>query len=771
MQKMRFLLLICLTIFWSRIQAQSTRLISWTEDEVGLPCIEYKGKLPYEHLDNLKNKMPFPEDPWFILGNNRLTCFQHASGVYQLINCERAWGKSNNADQYLYGETSSELTVGDKSYNLIGLKSLAADTNTQKVFGCGFARFFYKPEKDITIVRTVDILPSLDAKNAIPALLITLRIKNKSSVPKKIIFSEAVMSRYKMLGESEDKDLTYLNHVFKDESTQIVKCEVTYTSEDPIMIEAKNIPSRYDGFPQVLYMKALDVTSNDLKVLLNNKRINNHQDLISVSYETWLMPRENKVLRIIVGLSSDASFSSIQEDCSRLTDSAKLSEPQKNPCLGSESFFRKQWKTKLPSFENENDYRLKQELKYHAYVLESMAKYKSYYNESFVPQGTNYDYEWGNSGSVRDHLQHALALCYIDPELAKSAIRLCLQKVEMQGGIRYTEIGNSVATNLLWNTSDQQLYLYYTIAEYLRITKDYSFLLEKTPYYPLESKMEATVLEKLQRTFIYFRDLVSIGPHGLTKILNSDWNDQIFHVYPVNGFYWSSESHLNSAMSLAVLYKLIQQLENSLLLEDFSKHKTYIQNLCSSMRIYRQKQKVAFMNDLGDRNFVRRAYLGDSIILGDKDIYLEPQAYTLLIPDFPNDKKKLIFSQVENRLIHAEKIGARQMEIPVNNKEYKSGQRENAGFWYSLNGALIAGVNTFDKTKAKELLMKMTLANQEKNFPDYWPGLWSSGDCINSSLAKDLEGAPGDGVWYNFPVFCAHIHAWILYNYFLINER
>ena len=52
----------------------------WMLDEAGLPCFAYTGDLPYNAPDDKGQKIRLPEDPWFILGNYRITVFSHVSG-------------------------------------------------------------------------------------------------------------------------------------------------------------------------------------------------------------------------------------------------------------------------------------------------------------------------------------------------------------------------------------------------------------------------------------------------------------------------------------------------------------------------------------------------------------------------------------------------------------------------------------------------------------------------------------------------------------------
>jgi hypothetical protein len=51
----------------------------WLDDEYGLPCYRYLGPLSF-HAARL------PDDPFFLLGNYRLTLFVHASGRYSIFS-------------------------------------------------------------------------------------------------------------------------------------------------------------------------------------------------------------------------------------------------------------------------------------------------------------------------------------------------------------------------------------------------------------------------------------------------------------------------------------------------------------------------------------------------------------------------------------------------------------------------------------------------------------------------------------------------------------
>jgi cellobiose phosphorylase len=182
------------------------------------------------------------------------------------------------------------------------------------------------------------------------------------------------------------------------------------------------------------------------------------------------------------------------------------------------------------------------------------------------------------------------------------------------------------------------------------------------------------------------------------------------------------------------------------------------------MREFRTQLNQAWLHDLGVRAFPRRAYTDYKTPLGEDNMWLEPQGYALLIPEFPNERKHKLFAQVEQRLLAGEPMGARQIERPTAQSSTPAGARENGGFWYALYGPLVLGVATFSKETAERLLRRMTFAQFASKFPDYWTGQWSASDSLDSSLLK-TSGLSSNLTW------CAHAHAWPLYCYLRLRER
>ncbi|MGH9587422.1 MAG: twin-arginine translocation signal domain-containing protein, partial [Acidobacteriaceae bacterium] len=83
---------------WPATSISASPLGEWLDDAHGLPCYHYTGPLRFPNSPQRDNAPMIPDDPYFLLGNYRLTLFTHASGLYQILTGERAWGRMNQGD-------------------------------------------------------------------------------------------------------------------------------------------------------------------------------------------------------------------------------------------------------------------------------------------------------------------------------------------------------------------------------------------------------------------------------------------------------------------------------------------------------------------------------------------------------------------------------------------------------------------------------------------------------------------------------------------------
>ena len=606
----------------------------WIDSKGNLPRFQYLGELPF--AVKLPNGKPakLPTDPWFLLGNYRMTLFTHVSGKYQLITGQRAWGRLNQ----------------DK------------EPNTG---------------------------------------------------------------------------------------------EIQANTDDPFLFADRDELCKHDGFPPTLYMKSL---SADVLISTKNTGFN---DKLQFTYDRTINPGEEITLEIVIGFTFESKKEKIESSVKDLL----------NEIQNTTNRFVNQWHEVLPQFPDETDEVFAREMIWNAYNLEAMATYSEYFDETKIPQGTAYDYDWGIHASARDNYQHALPLPYYNPKLAKSVLRYMMKRTTPWGEIRLIEFGNGHCTAESYMTSDQQLYFFMLLAEYLRITKDYQFLNEACSFYPNKEMPKVKVANAIEVCFRFLRDVIGTGPHGLVRLLNSDWNDGIFYIVkePYNRVLWDGESYMNSAMVSTIFENLIPQLfTGSKVLDKELQNK--IQLILVSMKNYKKRIEEAFLKDLSDHKFSRRMYFAGKSY-GDDNMFLEPQGFLLQINNLSNDYKNQLFKEMQKRVYDGEKIGARQQQEPeFDDPEFDKGSRENGGIWYALIGPVILGVASFDIEKAYDLLKKISFENFAKEFPQYWSSYWSMSDNFESSIIEG-EGLPDQTSNFgDSPVYFAHAYAWPLYCYYRLKE-
>lgn len=724
----------------------------WLKDECGLPCFRYTGSLPAMASRPDGEPALYPADPLFLLGNYRLTLFAHCSGQYQMMTGERAWGRLNQGDSPNSGANCAEIIQGRKIYSLTGLDSALA-RDADKVFGVGFAHYAYKLDDTIECVRQISVTPSGSINSGMSAFLIEITLKNLSAEAVDLTYREMVKANYEMAFQQRQSvdERRVCFHADFSKCGQTVTAEFHADTEDPCLYQNIRTCSKYDGFPPKMFLH-----SDAGDVLFDS------QCCLGTEFNINLKPFEQKKINVIIGWAWDENIENIIEV---MRDNTNSSDINSSGIAGSA--FRRDWMNRLPKFSGEKDSNLRQEMIWHAYCLEAMANYNAYFDETYVPQGTTYDYDSGTPSSARDHMQHALALCYMRPELAKSVLRLMMKKTTYHGEIRLAEQGFGMTTHQFFSTSDQQLYYILLLEEYLRITDDLDFLTETVPFYPVEKTINGTVLEHLEKCFFYLRDEVDTGCHGLVRLLNSDWNDAIYFYVkdlPYPYVYSLAESHLNTAMAVKVIGDICNILQKlpALVRPD---------SLIGSMNLYRKRLLKALMHELNGRNFLRRFYIGEDRVFGENNLYLEPQCWLLQIPEINDKIKRKVWEEIKTRVLDDEKLGARQLEYPEDNPFMAKGGRENGGVWYALNGPLALGLSGIDKQGASDIFRKMTLKRHAEEFPQYWVGYWSAPDNQDSSLLPS-HGLPDQrGTWHEFPVYCGHAHAWPLYCYFKLKEE
>lgn len=731
----------------------------WKKDAAGLPCFQYTGALPYREYLSHGQKVKLPEDPWFLLGNYQLTVFTHVSGEYELITGQRSWGRVNQGKEKNSGVNRAELLVNGKKTELVGMNTLTADAEKcERSFGCGFADYAYTID-GIRVNRRLSVKPSFDPYTGASAMLCEVMLTNTTEQEAEIGYLEGVTANYKEIQYQGVPDgarkVQYTYEAYRKAEQNTAGIQIKAHCADPMLCANREDASLFEGFPPALFMTGI-----------SNVAVSYEDRELLGTFRGSLLPGKSIRLQMIIGYSFEYGVSNCADILKVLSAGETVA---KDPV---QSAYAADWLKILPAFENEKNDELRDELRWHAYNLEAMATYSEFYQETKIPQGTIYDYCWGQHASARDNFQHALPLVYYNPALAKSVIRYMFQRTTPFGEICLIEKGNGYVENDRYFTSDQQLYCLLLISEYLRVTGDHQLLHETVAPYPVAGQKEMTILEFIQKVYLFLRDTVNVGSHGLVRLLNSDWNDTVYYVLkvPYNTVVLEGESHMNSAMAISILQNLIPILREISGEESFKKESAMIRTLCASMEVYRKDVLDAFVKDLGDRTFPRRMYFAGKPY-GEENMFLEPQGFTLQIAELTLEQKKTLYSEMQKRIYAGEKLGAREQQTPeFEDDHYEKGSRENGGFWWALNGPVIVAVNEFDHEEAMRLLQNMSLYNYAKQFPQYWSSYWSAADNVESSLIIE-EGLPDQSEDYScVPVYCAHPHAWMVYCYYKLCE-
>ena len=721
-------------------EAETKTVGEWSDDEAGLPRYTYLAPVPFPLPSDKIPREYLPEDPFFLIGNYRFTLFAHVSGIYEILSAERAWGRLNQGSGMWSGANRAVVTVGGQTVQLVGATERAAQT-AGKSFGIGYAQYRYNPAPGLRVTRTLSIMPSSKPGDGTSAFVLSVALRNEGATPLDVTYAESVKGAYKQAYSQwdTDRDLLQASGEVVQDAAQ-VRCDFHIPEPRPLLFSRNGRMSRFEGAPPSLFVRL--PAGHIAEAIPKAEKDTGGADWIGIRAAFSLAASEEKIFHCMIGYAY--SQPEIDRIAARLTQAIGASQGP---------HFQNAWDRAIPKLADETDAALRREMRWNAGVLEQMTIWREYYNETIVPQGTVYDYQWGMVASNRDQAQHALPMCHTNPAIARSTLRYIMKRTVPDGEIKLDDLGFGWAPHSGRLTSDQQLYFFLLLNEYLRATGDASILTETVSYYPLECAGTGSGLDHVRDAFLFLRDRIGTGQHGLVKLWNSDWNDMFFW-WPIkesyNVVFDTSESHMNTAMAIAILGDLAETLRK------FDKT-DQAEELASAVNMYRAQLLKAFLADWGSRPFPKRIYFQQQAV-GEQEMWLEPQGFTLLIPEIPQERKRALFAEMQTRLIKGEAIGPKQIEKTVDKPGTHAGSRENGGFWYALTGPVILGVAGFDHEAALQLLRKLTFANYARRFPQYWTGQWSASDSLDAAVL------PTAGLSQNI-VYCAHAHAWPLYCY------
>jgi hypothetical protein len=436
------------------------------------------------------------------------------------------------------------------------------------------------------------------------------------------------------------------------------------------------------------------------------------------------------------------------------------------------------WKADGVRFSTPAEPWAERETSWHNYYLRSNLTYDSFFREHILSQGHVYQYIIGFQGAARDPLQHTLPFIFSKPEIARAVIRYTLKEIQADGSIPYGIVGSGVPMPAIFHPSDQEMWLLWTASEYVLATRDKGFLDEKIPVYPRQvaSATDPTVRDLLQRSYIHLTQNIGVGKHGLMRLSNGDWNDEVVVFRSATASAASAgegevrqqaESVLNAAMASYVLDYYARMLAYVGETKDADQ-------ACAKA----EAQRVA-VRECWQGRWFRRAWLGPQLgWLGEDHVWLEPQPWSIIGGAATPDQRKRLVTSLNELVRKPSPIGAMVQSKGDSTMSSQVGTMTNGGVWPSINGTLIWALALVDGAQAWDEWKKNCLALHAEAYPDIWYGIWSGPDTYNSVLSKhpgqtmfveqssNDHNLPADSGlnWTDYPVMNMHPHAWPLYS-------
>ena len=784
----------------------------WIADERGLPAFRYD----CDHLTDPAAISPTNavwrkgNDHSFQFGNDRITCLASNFGTVQVRQDEGAPKFLGDIDpeDHCYGGGLGWLISGDA---YLSTHYDGSADSFERIYGAGYMRKIVK--KGSLSADQLIFAPYGDD----PVLISRVTIRNDTDQPVEVKWHEYWGSKpysfslrtllYSLVGKEAELE-TYINNSAKTMRRELAKKYLrNYTIQGktlrnrmefkgwgfkdkalwgiaqkkyrPLAETAHNyslylgeLDEQEDVNPPETFLYAADIAvesfitdayaffgdggvgnPDGLYKTIKSKMKPSHSAMIAVSPAT--IPANGEITLTYI-------FGYVVEGFSREELERKYSSGFDKIYIGScESWKRNRVSLTIPGQEW-----IDRELFWHNQSLRSALTYDSAFEEHILSQGHVYQYIMGFQGASRDPLQHVMPFLFTDPSIVREILRYTLKSMLPDGTVPYAMCGHGAIMISPFLSNDLEIWLLWTLCEYVLATKDISFLGEKVRPYPYkgEKQSEDTVLNLAIRGYSHFV-AVGFGANNLPRILGGDWNDNVVVGNSDHNeqerIYEEGESVLIGAFAAAVLAKFADVLQMA-------------GADASEVEMYARELRDAVAQQWNGKWF-RRAYLGSSIGWVDEDIlYLEPQPWAIMCGAADGERTKTLVSEIKEKNQDPSPIGAMLIhKTPDHHMKAPAGMATNGGVWPSITGTLIMALNKTDPAAAYEEWCKNTLAYHAEEYPKSWEGTWSGPDTYNSVLSRD----PGrtfnieDPIarsrrlsWIDFPVYNLHPHAWTLYN-------
>ena len=311
------------------------------------------------------------------------------------------------------------------------------------------------------------------------------------------------------------------------------------------------------------------------------------------------------------GTVADRSAAYASEEPERDKETRTETSTAKSEALAS--LARRQWRPRVINASISSLPWVQREMAWHSFYLQATPTFDSYYNQSIIDQGTAYRYAAGFQGAIRDPLQHALPLIHTRPDLVRAVLKYSL--MERQSAVSTppgspqdpvflpdSMIGSGVIRPSTPQPDDFELYLLHLATEYVSATKDTAVLQDLVCGYG--DGVTTTVLSALLEAQNFTVNVVGTGPHGLLRLLSSDWDDGFKPPPPDEPV---AESVLTSALAAYVLPRWATLLRSLPWRSDSTEAAARVADA------FGKSLKEAIFTQAWNGRWLRRAWLGTDV--------------------------------------------------------------------------------------------------------------------------------------------------------------
>lgn len=710
----------------------------WIEDEFGLPAYQYTG------CTDVSKPCIDGQDVVHQLGNDGVNALAHGDGYVELYSARSYHRFANHYNEAARDYAGGFGWVKDGSSTFSTLwKDRPANSRYERVFGMGY----FKKTIEVNGLQVDHYIYLTEGEDAV--LRERIIFTNKSPLRKSIsyvdywdvawfhprIINGKVSSEYddatvvtaydaeqrllKAISQAEARD-TERPDFWRDPVPQV--SFVWHRRDAPQSFETLQSAFFGNGDRQLPEALQLSSLQNGLHA---EGTLHNKDSVLATEKSFDLAPGAHKILDLAFGLSPKDELAALVK---RLEKEPDFTLPR----------IAARWALKIPRVNFPGHSWLGRELAWSYYYLRSGVLREDFFEARNLNQGSIYLYEWGTNSGPRSTFRHLLPLIYTDPDLAQESLLYFLRAMKPNGELPYSTAGYGAWHKQELTPSDHSFWLLAAALEYVHVTRDYGFLDKRINYWCEEGRGRcgsATIWESLVAAYLYTKNEVGTGSHGLVRLLNSDWDDFLVLFSPDrNSTINLGESTMNTALALQT-YPAFAELAE--MRGDFATSNS-VRNDWERLRIAMLEQ---WRGDHFNRGYVYTA-AQQPVELGARSVWMASNGIALGVPGLidMNQRQQLI-ARIERDNFNPSPVGL----AAIGSEVFEGG---TPGNWYSLAGPTIESLLfQGERDLAFRMFLKQTLANHAATHPEYAPGIWSGPDMYFTPLDEKANLGRAGSTW------------------------